>query len=98
MSDFVKLVSADGFEFVIDRQSAMASRTIKNMLSNPGQFTESIRNEINFPDVKAVILEAVCKYLYYKVRYTNSTEEIPDFPIDHDIALELLMAADFFAC
>jgi hypothetical protein len=34
--DFVKLISSDGFEFVIDRKCAMASGTIKNMLSSPG--------------------------------------------------------------
>jgi hypothetical protein len=32
----VKLISADGFEFVIDRKCALASGTIKNMLSSPG--------------------------------------------------------------
>ncbi|KND00445.1 elongin C [Spizellomyces punctatus DAOM BR117] len=98
MAETVKLVSSDGFEFVIDRKCAMASGTIKNMLSSPGQFTESVQNTVNFRDIKAVILEKVCKYLYYKVRYTNSTSEIPDFVIEPEIALELLMAADFLDC
>ncbi|KAI8585739.1 hypothetical protein HDU87_007368 [Geranomyces variabilis] len=94
----VKLVSSDGFEFIIDRKCAMASGTIKNMLSSPGQFTESVQNTVNFRDIKAVILEEVCKYLYYKVRYTNTTSEIADFAIAPEIALELLMAADFLDC
>ena len=63
-SETVKLISCDGFEFVIDRKCAMASGTIKNMLSSPGkpfikqyqieigQFTESVQNEINFRDIK----------------------------------------------
>ena len=34
--DTVKLVSSDGFEFIIERRAAMKSRTIKNMLSSPG--------------------------------------------------------------
>ncbi|KAI9346008.1 BTB/POZ protein [Zopfochytrium polystomum] len=96
--DYIKLISADGFEFVIDRKCAMASDTLKNMLSSPGQFTESVQNEITFRDIKAIILEKVCKYLYHKVRYTNSTQEIPEFPIEVDISLELLMASDFFEC
>ncbi|KAJ3038923.1 hypothetical protein HK097_002996 [Rhizophlyctis rosea] len=98
LAETVKLISADGFEFVIDRKCAMASGTIKNMLSSPGQFTESVQNEINFRDIKAVILEKVCKYLYYKVRYTNTPTEIPEFQIEPEIALELLMAADFLEC
>ncbi|EGF78491.1 hypothetical protein BATDEDRAFT_7508, partial [Batrachochytrium dendrobatidis JAM81] len=91
----VKLVSADGFEFVLDRKYAMASGTIKSMLSSPGMFTESLQNEIQFRDIKAVILEKVCRYLYYKVRYANSIQEIPEFPIEPELALELLMASDF---
>ncbi|RKO91969.1 BTB/POZ protein [Blyttiomyces helicus] len=100
LAETVKLVSADGFEFVIDRKCAMASGTIKNMLSSPGmwQFTESVQNEINFRDIKAIILEKVCKYLYYKVRHTNTTSDIPEFPIEAEVALELLMAADFLDC
>ena len=34
----VKLISSDLFEFIIDRKCAMASGTIKNMLSSPGKF------------------------------------------------------------
>ncbi|KAI9344663.1 BTB/POZ protein [Obelidium mucronatum] len=96
--DCVKLISADGFEFIIDRKCAMASGTIKNMLSSPGQFTEAQQNEVTFRDIKAIILEKVCKYLYYKVRYTNTKDEIPEFPIDVEVGLELLMAADFLDC
>ena len=31
-------------------------------------------------------------------RYTNSSTEIPEFPIPPEIALELLMAANFLDC
>ena len=44
------------------------------------------------------ILDAVCKYLIYKVRYTNSPVEIPAFVIEPEIALELLMAANYLDC
>jgi len=37
--DTVKLISSDGFEFIIDRKCAMISGTIKNMLSSPGIYT-----------------------------------------------------------
>ena len=32
------------------------------------------------------------------LRYTNSSTEIPEFPIPPEIALELLMAANFLDC
>ena len=44
------------------------------------------------------VLEKICTYFAYKVRYTNSSTEIPEFPIQPDIALELLMAANFLDC
>lgn len=36
--DTVKLISAEGFEFVIDKRAAMVSQTIRNMLTSPGIF------------------------------------------------------------
>lgn len=44
------------------------------------------------------VLQKVCMYFTYKVRYTNSSTEIPEFPIAPQIALELLMAANFLDC
>lgn len=40
----------------------------------------------------------VCQYMQYKVRYTNSSTEIPEFKIAPEIALDLLMAANFLDC
>ncbi|SAL98175.1 hypothetical protein [Absidia glauca] len=97
-SNYVKLISSDGFEFVIHREAAIRSGTIKNMLDGPVQFRESVENEIPFRDIKAVILEVVCRYLYYKWRYEGSATEIPEFKIDPEVVLETLMTADFLEC
>jgi len=35
---YVKLVSSDGHEFVVKRETALTSGTIKAMLSGPGNF------------------------------------------------------------
>lgn len=32
----VKLISAEGFEFVVDKKAAMVSNTLRNMLTSPG--------------------------------------------------------------
>lgn len=43
-SEYVKLISADNFTFVIDKRCAMGSGTIRNMLSVPGSFCRFISN------------------------------------------------------
>merc|ERR1712070_1049875 len=91
----VKLISSDGYEFVIEREAAMVSGTIKNMLSSPGMFVEA-SGEIMFPEIKADVLEKVCQYMHYKLKYTNSTQpQIPEFEIEPELALNLLMAANY---
>uniref|UniRef100_A0A0B6Y8Q5 Elongin-C n=1 Tax=Arion vulgaris TaxID=1028688 RepID=A0A0B6Y8Q5_9EUPU len=97
-SQYVKLISSDGHEFIVKRDYALTSGTIKAMLSGPGQFSEHENNEINFREIPSHVLQKVCMYFTYKVRYTNSSTEIPEFPIAPEIALELLMAANFLDC
>ena len=62
-----------------------------------GQFTES-SGEIKFPEISTPILEKVIQYFYYKLRYTNSQVRIPEFNIEPEMALELLMASNFLDC
>lgn len=52
----------------------------------------------NYVFFRSHVLAKVCQYFTYKVRYTNSSTEIPEFPISREIALELLMAANFLDC
>ena len=94
---YVKLIS-DGHEFIVKRDHALASGTIQAILSGPGQFSENETNEINLREILSHVLQKVCMYFTYKVRYTNSSTEIPEFPIAPEIALELLMAANFLDC
>jgi elongin-C len=91
----IKLISGEGHEFFVDRRCAMVSGTIKAMLS--GQFAES-RGEVRFPEIPGVVLERVIQYLYYKVRYTHSTQRVPNFEVEPEIALELLMASNYLDC
>jgi hypothetical protein len=34
---FVKLISTEGFEFVVDKKATMVSNTLRNMLTSPGK-------------------------------------------------------------
>jgi len=43
-------------------------------------------------------LARICSYFAYKARFSNSSMEIPEFPIPPEHALELLMAANFLDC
>ncbi|KAL3312408.1 Transcription elongation factor B (SIII), polypeptide 1 (15kDa, elongin C) [Cichlidogyrus casuarinus] len=95
---FVKLVAQDGHEFYIKRDYALISQTIKAMLSGPGEFRENETNIVRLKEISSHILVKICNYFAYKVKYTNSSQEIPDFPIPNEICLELLMAANFLDC
>lgn len=52
---YVKLISSDGHEFIVKREHALTSGTIKAMLSGPGQFAKTKTNEVNFH-----VLSKVC--------------------------------------
>ncbi|KAK7851755.1 elongin-c [Quercus suber] len=81
--DMVKLISAEGFEFVIDKDAAMVSQTIYNMLTSPGSFAETQHGEVTFPEISTTILEKIC----------NGKET--EFPIEPELTLELMMAANY---
>ncbi|KAJ2374350.1 elongin C [Coemansia sp. RSA 2607] len=105
-SSAVRLVSGDGFSFIVPRSVAEQSATIRNMLDttrsaslgSTAVFTEALTGEVTFPDIKGKILEKVCQYLLYKKRFANDADSIPDFQFDLEISLELLMAADYLDC
>eukprot|EP01027_Heterolobosea_sp_BB2_P007800 GEZU01011581.1.p1 GENE.GEZU01011581.1~~GEZU01011581.1.p1 ORF type:complete len:112 (+),score=20.53 GEZU01011581.1:51-386(+) len=89
----VKIRTKDGFEFIIDKRCAMISKTIKSSLT--GDFREKKEATIDFSDFDASIMEKVIQYFYYKQRYDHSPEDRPEFEIEPQIALELMMAAHY---
>lgn len=62
-----------------------------------GSFAES-SGEIRFPEITTPVLEKVIQYCYYKRRFENSRVPVPDFAIEPELALELLMAANYLDC
>ncbi|KAH9914428.1 POZ domain-containing protein [Fomitopsis serialis] len=96
--DWVKLVSTDGYTFLIPRKVAMNSGTLKNMLSEESNFAEAATNTCMIEE-RGIIVEKLCEYLSYKTLYQDSPpKEIPDFQerLQPEIALDLLMAADYY--
>uniref|UniRef100_T1IQU3 Elongin-C n=1 Tax=Strigamia maritima TaxID=126957 RepID=T1IQU3_STRMM len=94
----VKLMSKNKDKFIIRREHAIQSETIKAILSGPGMFAETEMNQVNFREIKSQILEEVCKYLAYKLKHHESDVPIPDFPIHLGIVFDLLKAANFLDC
>ena len=92
----IKLISSEGHEFIVEKNVANASATIKVMLES--SFAESKQGEIRFQEISGLILEKVIQYLYFKVRYGNTNEKIPVFDIPPELALELLMASNYLDC
>ncbi|GMJ15472.1 hypothetical protein like AT5G59140 [Hibiscus trionum] len=91
--DTVKLISAEGMEFVIDKEAAMVSQTIRNMLTSPGGFAEAEHGEVTFPEISSVILEKICQYFYWSLQYSRGKET--EFHIEPELTLELMMAANY---
>ncbi|KAG5238281.1 hypothetical protein OIU76_014768 [Salix suchowensis] len=91
--DSVKLISAEGFEFVIHKEAAMVSQIISNMLTSPGSFAETEHREVTFPEISTTILEKICQYFYWSLQYANGKET--EFPIEPELTLELIMAANY---
>lgn len=94
---YVKLVSAEGHEIFLDRSIAIgASGTIRTTLEGP--FREAQDNVIHLPEITTSILERVVRYMHYKAKYSNARERIPEFTIEPEFALELLIASKYLDC
>ncbi|KAM0716165.1 hypothetical protein Q7P37_008679 [Cladosporium fusiforme] len=93
-SDYVTLISSDGYSFVVQRSSACISGAIKRMLDPSYGFAESKTNTCRFENINGLVLEKVCEYFYYNEKHKNS-KDVPDIDVPAELCLELLMAADY---
>ncbi|KAF2704570.1 POZ domain-containing protein [Pleomassaria siparia CBS 279.74] len=94
LTEYVTLVSNDGFEFKILRSAACLAGAIKNSLDPTYGFKEGSDNRVTLPTINGVTLEKVCEYLYYNQKYAES-KDAPDMEIPPELCLELLIAADY---
>lgn len=90
----VTLISSDGFQFIVSRDAALISGTLKGMLNVDSAFQEAETNRIKLHELDSRLLEKVVEYLYYNLKYQNEVD-VPEFDIPTEMALELLVAADF---
>lgn len=92
MAEYITLVSSDGFEFIIAKDAAMVSGTLKNMLSST--FRETEERKIKLQEMDGRLLGKVVEYLHYNIKYRDAVD-VPEFNIPTEMALELLVASDF---
>ncbi|KAB8238071.1 BTB/POZ protein [Aspergillus alliaceus] len=93
-SEYVSLVSGDGFEFVIPRSTARISGTLRRMLETSSRFAEAQSARCELTNISGIVLEKVCEYLCYNEKNKNEIN-VPDMDIPPELCLELLMAADY---
>ncbi|CEJ58060.1 Putative Transcriptional elongation regulator Elc1/Elongin C [Penicillium brasilianum] len=93
-SEFVTLVSYDGFEFIIPRNAACISGTIRRMLDPTSKFSESLSGRCVLENLTGVVLEKVCEYFMYNEKHKDQVN-VADMDIPAELCLELLMAADY---
>eukprot|EP00927_Polykrikos_kofoidii_P079974 TRINITY_DN76828_c0_g1_i1.p1 TRINITY_DN76828_c0_g1~~TRINITY_DN76828_c0_g1_i1.p1 ORF type:complete len:132 (-),score=26.92 TRINITY_DN76828_c0_g1_i1:60-407(-) len=91
---WLRIVSADGHHFYLDRRIAYECDMFKKSVEQEG-FKEGQMNEIHLPTITGKLLEKVIEYLYYTYKYTDAKVAIPEFVIDDDLVLDLLLAADY---
>ncbi|CAI6243514.1 unnamed protein product [Periconia digitata] len=93
-TDYITLISNDGFEFKVLRSAACIATTLRKALDPQSGFRETTENRVELPTINGVILEKVCEYLYYNQKHADA-KEVPDMDIPPELCLELLMAADY---
>ena len=96
-SEFIKLVSKDGQEFVCKRELGMASGTIRAMLTGPGKWKETSGPipTIQFEGITSDTLEKVVQYFHYKKQFDNTKGPAEKFDIQINQIIPLLLAAEF---
>ncbi|CAI6377555.1 unnamed protein product [Macrosiphum euphorbiae] len=97
-SQYIKLISSDGQEFIVKREHALRSGTIRAMLSGPCHNADNEVNKIHLRLISSLVLSKVCMYLAYIHYYSRNPTGIPEFPIEPEIDIELLLAANFLDC
>lgn len=75
----------------------MASGTIRGLLTGRGMWRELTGPMpiLEFETITSAVLEKIIQYFFYKQKYDNAKGSIPEFPLDVDSLLPLLVAANF---
>eukprot|EP00466_Bigelowiella_natans_P012089 jgi/Bigna1/52326/estExt_Genewise1Plus.C_70071 len=90
-------ISKEGAEIICSKKVAVASGTIRAMLTGPGKWKENSGPvpTIHFETIEASVLEKVVQYFYYKSQHDNTQGPIEKFDIELGQIIPLLIAANY---
>lgn len=94
--EYIALVSRDGQRVVVPREAAMASGTLAGLAAfqGPTAGTSSSRGVVLDTVEQGALLEKAAEYIMYRAKYEGD-ESPPPFDIPTEMALELLVVADY---
>eukprot|EP01068_Selenidium_serpulae_P012012 Selendium_serpulae@DN5758_c0_g1_i1.p1 len=92
--EFATLVSSTGGRVVLDRKVAEECDVLSRML-NRTEFSEGRSRTVSFPTIRTEVLQKFVEYLYYRHCYKDVRGRIPEFEIQDDVVLDLLLAANY---
>ncbi|KAF2279467.1 POZ domain-containing protein [Westerdykella ornata] len=96
-SEYVTIVSSDGFEFKILRSAACISGALRKAFDPASGFREQVESRFVLENFPGVVVEKICEYLYYNQKYAEA-KDVPDMEIPAELCLELVTAADYLDC
>jgi hypothetical protein len=83
-SKYITLISSDALEFVILREAALVSPTIKAMLRSP--FIEAQTGRCKFPEIRYVLALSAPVFLSPSSLYHDDTRCVRDRPLSRTMA------------
>lgn len=89
----VRLISSEGKYLDVPLRIAKECELIDRILS--GGFAESRKRELNLPSIRYRTLCKVVEYLRRKCQWREGGATPLEFEVEDDIAIDLLIAADF---
>ncbi|OEH76764.1 uncharacterized protein LOC34623276 [Cyclospora cayetanensis] len=91
--EVVRLISAEGRPVEVPVRVARECEFLERMLS--GSFTESRTRELSLPNIRYRALSKVVEYLRRRAQWREGGGVPLEFEMDDDIAVDLLIAADY---
>lgn len=88
-SECVKLVSSDNVYFKISESTAIQSVLFQTLLNKDHLFIEGKERTFSLP-INSRRLRRVIEYLEFKERYSSNLDEVPEFPVTGEEAIDLL--------
>ncbi|KAH9822188.1 hypothetical protein DFH28DRAFT_1119095 [Melampsora americana] len=93
-STYVTLVSEDDYRFILPKEAAILSNTLKDMLSDDIGMLESESGVVNL-NHSAPVVEKLCEYLIFKLSHLQAEKLGQPIPtstnFDHRIPIEMAL-------